>query len=388
MMISKVRGGLLCLAVVGLASGYLLHRGPDGKAAAATPAHGNGQAVPVTTGKVVAKDVPNYLRGLGQVQAYNTVLIKSRVDGQIVGVDFAEGQEVTSGASLFQIDPRPFQATLEQAQAAKEKDQATLASAQLDLDRFSKLLTTGYQSRQSYDQQKALVLADQAAVKQDQATIDSAQLNLVYANIRSPITGRTGARQVDIGNLVQETTGTTLVSVTQMKPIFVTFTLPQENLDEIRQYQAKAPLTVLAYAEDDKTVLATGHLTLINNQVDDTTGTIQLKASFDNADERLWPGAFISAHLELYIRKDALTVPAEAVMQSPTGAYVYLVKPDKTVARTNVAVTTIQDNMAVIASGVSAGDRVVVEGQYRLTDGSHITSEKSGTKPAAAGNAS
>src|SRR5208282_5995944 len=225
---------------------------------------------------------------------------------------------------------------LDQAQAAKERDQAQLQGAQLDLERYAGLLPKGFQSRQSYDDQKAQVGALQGAIKVDQAQIESAKLNLAYADIRSPIAGRTSALLVDLGNYVQASQNTSLVTITQLKPIYVSFTLPQASLDTIRQYQAKAPLDVIAYGSDDKTKLAEGKLTLIDNHVDTATGTIHLKATYDNSDERLWPGEFVAARLVLWVRKGAVTVPSETVMQSNNGAYVYVIKPDNSVERRDV----------------------------------------------------
>jgi membrane fusion protein, multidrug efflux system len=329
-------------------------------------------AVPVTAGTVTAQDVPVYLQGIGTVQAYNMVTVKTRVDGQIVRVDFKEGQEVKEGDPLFQIDPRPYQAALEQAQAAKQKDEAQLVGAKLDLDRYSKLLGTGYQTRQSYDQQTALVAQLQAAIKGDQATIDNAELNLGYADIRSPIDGRLGARLVDKGNLVHTSDNTALVTITELKPIFVSFTLPQDTLDEIRRQQQQAPLAVRAYSSDGSTLLSEGKLTLIDNSIDQTTGTIHLKARFDNADERLWPGEFVSLRVILKVRPNVATVPAQTVEEGPDGHFAYIIKPDNTVERRAVDVAAIQDGIAVITKGLSPGDRVVVEGQYRLTDGARV----------------
>jgi len=362
---SWTKGGIF-VVIVAIGGGYLIHHFTEKKA---PPPQA---VIPVTPGTVTVKDVPVYVRGLGTVQAFNTVQVKSRVDGNITQVQFTEGQEVKQGDPLFQIDSRPFQAVLEQAQANLQKDQSQLQGAELDLARFAKLVEPGFQTRQSYDDQKATVGQLQGAIKADQALIDSSQLNLDYANVRSPITGRTGARLVDLGNFVQASAGTNLVTVTQMKPIYVTFTVPQDNLDQIRQNQTQAPLTVQAYASDDKTLLATGKLTLINNQVDTTTGTIQLKATFDNEDERLWPGAFINARLIVSTKKNALTVPAQTVMQGPNGAYAYTIKPDKTVERKDVDVALTQDGEAVIDKGLAPDDTVVVDGQYRLTKGSKI----------------
>jgi len=250
------------------------------------------------------QDVPVYVQGLGTVQAFNTVNVRSRVNGQITHVFFKEGQQVKAGDQLFQIDPRPYQAALDQAKATKAKDEAQLQGAQLDLARYSKLLPSGYQTQQQYDQQKATVGQFQAAVQADQAQIDTAQLNLDYSLVRSPIEGRTGQRLIDIGNYIQSGQNTNLVTVTQLKPIFVSFTLPQSDLDPVRRANAGDTLVVKAYAGDNKTLLSQGKLTLIDNQVDIATGTIHLRATFDNADERLWPGEFVNARLVLTTKQN------------------------------------------------------------------------------------
>lgn len=369
-----VRAGII-VAVVGAGGWFLIHHFTAKKA---PPPQA---VIPVTPGTVAVKDIPVYVRGLGTVQAFNSVAIKSRVDGQITQVLFAEGQEVKAGDSLFQIDPRPYQAALEQAEANFEKDRAQLHGATLDLNRFSKLAEPGYQTRQSVDDQKATVGQVTGTAKADQALIDSSQLNLDYANIKAPFAGRTGARLVDIGNFVQAAQGTSLVTVTQIKPIFVSFTVPQEALDQIRQNQAQGALTVVAYAQDDKTVLAQGKLTLINNQVDTTTGTIQMKATFDNDDERLWPGEFVNARLIISVKKNALTVPAQTVMQGPNGAYAYTIKPDNTVQRQDVEIALTQDGEAVVEKGLAANDNVVVDGQYRLTQGSKVKTDQGQPQP-------
>ncbi|HLI14099.1 MAG TPA: efflux RND transporter periplasmic adaptor subunit [Alphaproteobacteria bacterium] len=342
--------------------------------------------VPVTAGVAEARDMPVFVRGLGTVQAYNTVSVKTRVDGQIVKVLFTEGQEVKAGDPLFQIDPRPFQAALDQAVAQKQRDEAQLAGAQRDFARYSKLVASGFQTRQSYEDQKATVEQLEGAVKADEAQIENARLNLGYADIRSPIDGRTGARLVDIGNFVQASQATPLVTITQLRPIFVSFTVPQDALDEIRLNQAKAPLAVLAYDSGDKTLLSQGKLSLIDNAIDPSTGTIHLKATFENKDERLWPGEFVSARLVLSVRRNAVTVPAQTVMQGADGPYVYTIKPDDTVERRAVQVAATQDGLAVIAKGLAAGERVVVDGQYRLTNGAKvkIVSEASGASRTAA----
>jgi membrane fusion protein, multidrug efflux system len=338
---------------------------------AAAPAAAN-PPVPVTPGTAETRDMPVYVRGIGSVQAFNTVTIKSRVDGQIVKVDFTEGQDVKVGDPLFEIDPRPFQAALAQANAAKEKDQAQLTSAQADLKRYAELVKPGYQTRQIFDQQKGLVGQLQASLKADQAAIDNATLNLTYATIRSPIDGRTGARLVDIGNLVHATDSTGLVSITQLKPIFVTFTVPQNQFDRIRKSAAAGPVEVQAVSADDKTQLAAGKLTLIDNQIDPATGTIRLKGTFDNTDEALWPGEFVNTRLVVGIDKNAVTVAARALQRGPNGEYLFVIKPDMTVEIRNVEVAEVEQGLAAIGKGLTAGEQVVVDGQYRLDQGSKV----------------
>ncbi len=359
--------GIIVLAAIGVIWWSGVRTEAPSAAAQTAP-----QAIPVSAGTVAAADVPVFLQGIGTVQAYNMVAIKSRVDGQIVKVDFKEGQDVKTGDPLFQIDPRPFQAALQQAQAAKQKDEAQLAGAQLDLERYEKLIGTGYQTRQSYDNQKALVSQLQAAVRGDEAQIDNAKLNLGYADIRAPIDGRAGARLVDKGNLLRAGDNSTLVTISEIKPIFVSLTLPQEALDDIRENHGKAPLVVQAYSGDGKKQLAEGKLTMIDNAVDQATGTIRLKARFDNEAERLWPGAFVSARVVLSVRKDAATVPSQTVQQGPNGYYAYIIKPDDTVERRAVDVASIQDGIAVVTKGLSVGERIVVDGQYRLTNGARV----------------
>ena len=330
--------------------------------------------IPVTAGTVVAADVPVVLRGLGSVQAYNTVAVKSCVDGQIVSVDFKEGQEVNEGALLFQIDPRPYQAALDQASANMEKDQATLANAQLNFTRDAKLIDSHLAiSQQQYDTDKATVAADQAALDSDKAQVEAARVNLSYCTITSPIDGRLGARLVDKGNLVRGTGNTTLVNITQIKPIFVSFTLPQNTLDEVRSQQDRRPLAVDAVAGDNETTLAEGKLTLVDNMVDPSTGTIHLKAQFDNQDERLWPGEFVNVRVVLSVRQQVPTVPEQTVLEGANGRFAYVIKPDDTVERRAVEVAAVEDGKAVIAKGLAPGERVVIDGQYRLNNGAAIS---------------
>ena len=374
-------GGAAILALVATAAFWRLNMEAGvPRAAAQTP----GQAIPVTAGTVAVEDVPVFLHGIGTVQAYNTVAIKSRVDGQIVKINFKEGEEVKIGDPLFQIDPRPYQAALETAQAAKEKDEAQLAGAQLDLERYQKLLGPGWQTKQSYDQQKATVEQFQAAIKGDAAQIANAKLNLGYADIRSPIDGRLGAKLVDVGNLVHANDNTPLVMIAELKPIFVSFTLPQETLDDIQENHKKAALVVRASSGDGKKELAQGKLTLIDNMIDQATGTIHLKARFDNDDERLWPGEFVNLRLILSTHKGVATVPQQTVQVGPNGYYAYVIKPDNTVERRAVEVASMQDGLAVISKGLTPGEKVVVDGQYRLTEGARVNPTTAGP-PGAAG---
>jgi multidrug efflux system membrane fusion protein len=380
-MVRRAIGAAAIIAlIVGAVAWYLGAGTQSPPAAAQTPP----QAIPVTAGTVVAEDVPIFLHGIGTVQAYNSVAIKSRVDGHIVKIDFKEGQEVKKGEPLIEIDPRPFEAALQQAQAAKQKDEAQLAGAQLDLQRYEKLLGTGYQTRQSYDNQIAQVGQLRAAIKGDEAQINTAKLNLSYAEIQSPIDGRLGAKLVDVGNLVHANDAAALVMITEVKPIFVSFTLPQETLDEVRQNHKQAPLTVRAYSADGKTQLAEGKLTLIDNSIDQTTGTIHLKARFDNEDERLWPGEFVHLRVIQAMRQGVATVPSQTVQEGRDGHYAYIIKPDNTVERRSVVLASIQDGIAVVTKGLSPGDRVVVDGQYRLTNGARVN-PGTADPPAAAG---
>ena len=379
-MVRRLIGGAAIFALVAIGVILWLRvEEPVPQAAAQTAS----PAIPVTAGTVKVEDVPVFLNGIGTVQAYNSVAIKSRVDGQIVRVDFKEGQDVKEGDPLFQIDPRSYQAAVDQARAAKQKDEANLAGAQADLERYEKLLTPGWQTRQSYDQQKAQVAQLQAAIKGDEAQINTAKINLGYTDIRSPIDGRLGARLVDKGNIVHANDNTPLVMITEFKPIFVSFTLPQETLDDVHENNKQAPLVVRAFSGDGKKQLAEGKLTLIDNMIDQATGTIHLKARFDNENERLWPGEFVSLRVILSMRRGVATVPQQTVQQGPNGHYAYVIKPDNTVERRAVEVASIQDGIAVITKGLAENERVVVDGQFRLTEGARVNP----TAPAAQGAA-
>jgi len=356
----------IAILVAIAAGGYLFHQYSGRRSAAATVVAI--PPVPVTTAAAEARDMPLFVRGIGTVQAYNQAVIKTRVDGAIVKVAFREGQDVKQGDPLFQIDPRPFQASLDQASAAKAENEAQLTGAQLDLDRYEKTSSEGVESIQRRDRQRAIVAALKQAVARDQGMIDRAQLELVYADIRAPFDGRTGTRLVDIGNLVQAAQATSLVTITQIKPIFVTFTVPQDVNDDVRRRQAAGALTVIAYGSND-TVLARGELSVIDNQIDATTGTLRLKATFANHDERLWPGQFVSVRLELALRPKMVTVPQRAVVQASSGYFVYVIKGDGVAERRPIEIHGVQDGIAVIKDGLAVGENVAIDGQFRLRDG-------------------
>jgi membrane fusion protein, multidrug efflux system len=369
---------LLLAAVLSVAIGssWLVSR-KSGTATAAqeqnAPQGGGQQAVPVLAGTAEAKDVPIIVRGIGSVQAYNMVAVKSRVDGNIVKVAFTEGQYVHQGDLLMQIDPRPYQAQLEQAEANKAKDQANLENAQRDLARYAAIVSSQLAvTRQQYDTQRATVQQDEATVQSDQAQIDAAKLNVAYSSITSPIDGVTGLRLVDIGNLVQASAATPLVVVTQIKPIYVTFTVPERDLDRIRQAMAQHSLTVLAFNADDNKQLSSGTLKVINNQVDQSTGTVTLKAEFPNQDLALWPGEFVNAHLVLETVKNGVTVPAGAVQMGPTGPFVYVITNNSTVKAQPITVSEVENGTALIGQGLKAGARIVVSGQTGLSPGVRV----------------
>jgi multidrug efflux system membrane fusion protein len=356
------------LLIAGLGGWFGIGR--HAEPAAAAPL--GGPLVPVTAGVAKAENVPIFAQGLGTVQSINAVNIKSRIDGQVEKAFFTDGDEVKQNDPLFLIDPRPYQAVLDQAQANREKDEAQLQGAELNLERYSKLVGSGFQTRQSYDDQKATVAQLKATIKADQAAIETAQINLQFAMIRAPIAGRTGRLMVDPGNFVQASSGTVLVTLTQVKPIYVDFSLPQNLLDQIRQAQTKQKLVVNAYSAATNELLAQGQLRFIDNHVDTTTGTIALEGVFTNADERLWPGEFVTVRLIMGTRTDAVTVPAQTVMTGSNGDYAYVIKPDDSVERRTVTVLARQDKIAVIGSGLKAGERVVTDGQYRLANNMRV----------------
>ncbi len=330
--------------------------------------------IPVSVAAVQSGDVPVYLNGIGNVQAYNTVTVRFLVNGTLQKVDFTEGQDVKEGDLLGEIDPRPYQAALDQATAAKARDEAALANAQLDLLRYEKLAAQNSVATQVRDTQAALVRQDEATIKNDQAQIESASLQLLYTKVISPITGRTGVRQIDAGNIVGTTNTTGLVVVTQLEPISVLFTLPEDDFSLVNKWMAQGPLTVAATSRADNKRLSQGTLLLINNQIDQTNGTIQLKATFDNKDHVLWPGQFIDAQLLVETRHNALTVPTAAVQLGPQGTYAYVVKSDNTVEMRPIKVSSFDAGapQALILSGLSAGENVVIDGQVKLRAGAAV----------------
>jgi membrane fusion protein, multidrug efflux system len=381
-LLSRAGAAVVVVGLVGAGTLFLQYTHRTKASAMAVTEEG----VPVITAVAETQDVPLLVRGIGTVQAYNMVVIKTRVDGAIVKVAFSEGQDVKAGDRLFQIDPRPFQAALDQAQAAKDRNEAQLVSAELDLRRYGTLSKEGYQSRQSFDEQTAVVRALKGSIAADVAAITNARLNLDYADIRAPFDGRTGTRLVDIGNLVQAAQATSLVSITQVKPIFVNFTVPQNVNDQVRERQAAGPLAVIALGDDSQVELARGEVSVIDNQIDTTTGTLRLKATFPNADQKLWPGQFVNVRLVLAERKGITTVPQRAVMQGPGGYFAYVVKADGTAQRRTLELGGTQDGIAVILRGIAPGETVAIEGQYRLTDGVRVQIDRS--SPASAATAS
>ncbi len=380
-MPSAARVWLSVLSALLLLATAACHKGTNARGPG-RPGRSDGTPVPVSVTRVARQDVPVYLDGLGTVQAFNTVTVRAQVGGQLVKVPFKEGDEVKAGDLIAQVDPRTYQATLDQAIAKKAQDQASLTSANLDLKRFQDLLPQGYVTSQQVDQQKALVAQDEAAVKGDDAAIESDQVQLSYTTIRAPISGVLGIRQVDVGNLVTANDTTGIVVVTQIKPISVVFTLPEQSLGAIRQADPQA-LSVIAVSRDNQTEVAHGRLMAFDNQIDQSTGTIKLKASFPNDDRKLWPGQFINVRLLVSTRHDGLVIPAQAVQRGPSGSFVYVAKADQTVEMRPIKVAQTEDGLALIDEGLQVGESVVVDGQYRLEPGSKIQPGQAPASPSA-----
>ena len=365
-----LRGAMLAGALVLVAAGGAwawFH----GAQAQSPPAPSAPTAVPVTVESTQRRDVPTILRNIGSVQPFQSVLVRARVDGTLEQLFFTEGQEVKPGNKLALIDPRPYQAVLDQAVSKRAQDQADLANAEQDLARYQSLARQDFASRQQVDTQRALVAHMTAALGQDDAAIASAQLNLQFTTITSPIDGRVGLRMVDPGNLVHATDTAGIVSITQIRPISVIFTLPQANMPAVQAALAKGKAPVYAYAEDGST-LATGELMTIDNAIDPTTGTIKLKAKFENPDNRLWPGQFVTVGLQVGVRTNVIAVSSIAVQHGPDGLFVYVVKPDSTVDMQPVTVSQDDGRVAVIATGLDEKARVVTNGQSRLQTGTLV----------------
>jgi membrane fusion protein, multidrug efflux system len=351
---------------------YHLHIRPLQEAAAAPIAPA---PVPVVAATVTQHDVPIYLTGVGTVIAYNTDVVRAQIQGQLISINFTEGQKVHAGDLLAQIDPRPYQALIDQYTGQLERDQSQLMNAQTNFTRYSNLGDKGWATPQLIETQKAQVGELQGAIKTDQALIEASKIQLSYSRLTAPIDGVVGIRQIDVGNIISPSTASGLCVVTQLDPISLIFTLPETVLPEIQdqQQKTKAPLKVLAYSQDNTIKLDEGVLGLVNNEILQTTGSIQLKANFSNKDNRLWPGELVNARLLLDTRHNGLTIPAAVVQQGPKGPYAWVIEPDNTVAIHQIKVAQISDGQALIDSGLDANEQVVVDGQYKLQPSARVT---------------
>ena len=370
----RFTGCVLRLAVIAFAAGSSV--------SASAQSVQQRSAVPVTVTSAVRRDVPVWLHGLGTVQAYYAVQLRPRVDGTLIQVPVHEGQEVKQGDLLAVIDPRPYQAALDAANARKQQDQAQLANARADLARYASLVRQDFASRQQLETQQAMVKQFSAALLGDDAQIETAQLNLSFCYITAPFDGRIGLRNIDPGNMVRSAEATPILSLTQIQPIAVTFTLPQENLPAIMGAMEKHKLAIEIYAGDDKTALARGLLRTPDNTIDSATGTIKLKATFSNAHRKLWPGQFVNVKLLLGEDSNVVTVPATAVRHGPNGLYVYQVGQNDTVSVQPVQVSREEDGISIVTSGLSGGAVVVATGQSRLQAGSHVSVRETQATPA------
>ena len=356
------------MAVVAFA---LVRRG-KGSSSQQPGAGAQARVVPVGVTAAERRDVPIWVEGLGNVTSLATVTVRARVSGQILSVAFQEGSRVKTGDLLVQLDPRPFRIALQQAEATFQRDLATLRNAELDLARFKELISQKLIAQQQYDLQRATVDSARATVALDQAAVNNARLNLQFSSVTSPIDGLAGVRQVDVGNLVTPTDANGIVVLTQMDPIAVLFTLPQDDLPRVAAAYSRGPLTVEAWDRGGLSKLGTGKLTVIDNQVNPGTATIRLKAEFSNPEFRLWPSLFVKARMHLETREGVVVVPTPAIQRGPSGIFVYVVAPDSTVAVRNVQVDTAQGPLTVVAQGVQAGERVVVDGQNQLRAGAKV----------------
>ena len=373
--------GLVGLTVIGIVIARVIaHRAEAADAARGPP------PVPVVTAKAARENLPIFISAIGNVLAAQSVTVRVRVDGQLEKVAFTEGQDVKQGDLLAQIDPRPFQAQLDQAVAQKARDEASLAGALKDLERYTTLVAQDSIQQQTLDNTKTLVGTLKAAVQSDQAQIDNAKTQLSYTTIRAPLSGRTGIRLVDAGNIVHAADASGLVVINQIDPIGCTFTVPEADVQRINQAMrasGRNPLPVQALSRDDGSVLATGNLLVLNNQIDTSTGTVLLKASFPNRAHALWPGQYVNLRLTIGERKDATTVPEAAVQRGPDGLLIYVVRPDESVAIQKVRVANVQDGKAIIDEGIAPDTRIVVEGQSKAQPGSKVVEAKQAPRSAA-----
>jgi len=368
----KLFSGIFLVAVLAAAA-FLVFQANRGSRA--DPQKG-APAVPVTTASVVTKTVPVRVYAIGNVEPYTTVAVKARVDGQIVSVHFKEGDEVRQGSVLFEIDPRLFAAALKQAQANLLKDRALLDRANEQEKRYKDLLAKNFISADAYEQVRTNAETASATVAADEAAIDSAKLSLEYCTIRSPITGYAGRIQIQQGNLVKANDVNPLVTINQVVPVFTSFSIPEQNIGDVRKHQAQGDLKVEATFPNSAHAPVAGKLSFLDNTADTTTGTIRLKAEFPNTDKALWPGQFVNVVLTLYEQKDAVVTPSAAVQNGPNGQYVFVVKPDMTVELRNIKVSRAEGDYTVIASGLATGDQVVTVGQLRLAPGSRVSVSK------------
>jgi multidrug efflux system membrane fusion protein len=343
--------------------------------------------IPVTVAAAERRDVPIFLASLGTVQASNTVAIHSQIDGKLRSVNFAEGQQVHQGDTLAEIDPRALQAALDQALAKKKQDEAQLTAAQKDLVRFQALALKNFETTQNLDQQTAKVDQLRATVDADQGAIEAAQTQLAYAKITAPIDGRVGFRQVDVGNIIHANDQNPLAVLTQIQPSVATFSLPQKNLTDVREAMRRGPVPVRASDQDNVHELAQGELLLVDNQIDQTTNSIRLKASFANKDDRLWPGEFVRLSVQVDTRKAATTIPPVALQRGPQGYYVWVIKPDSSAEQRPIEATPVDDEVAIVTKGLDVGERVVVNGYYRLQAGGKVDAKTEGDAPKTANQA-
>jgi multidrug efflux system membrane fusion protein len=379
----RIISSIVLIAAVGAAGyfGWQRFHGADQSTAANNAQKAARNAVRVTIAPVQKSDFPVYLTGLGTVQGFNTVLVRTRVDGQIDKIAFKEGQLVNQGDLLVEIDPRPYQATVDQAKAKKAQDEANLANANLDLQRFTKL--GEFATRQQTDTQRSTVAQLTAQIAADDAAIFNAQTQLDYTAVKSPIPGVAGLRQVDIGNIVNASTQTGIVTIAQIEPIAVIFTAPEDQLPYITEAQASQPLKVIAITTDGKKPLAEGKLAVINNQVDTTSGTIRLKAVFDNKNHALWPGQSVSTRLLVKTLKDATVVPDDAIQHGTDGLYAYAVSQDNKAELRKVKVSQSIDGRSVVDTGLSPGEQVITAGQYKVQPGTVVSTAVASSDPAA-----